>query len=110
MNMTGYEPEKTLNCIEEAIEREALPHPEPLPVDQWLASSAMQKSIRRGEGDRAIRAAHTLWTEDRQNFWRRLHVAALEDIGIGDPDAVVKVLVATAAPAWRRRIGDLRVG
>ena len=34
---------------------------EPLPCDRWLALSAMQKSIRRGDGLTAQRALTTLY-------------------------------------------------
>lgn len=84
--------------------------PDPMRADKWLLSSAMQKAIRRGEYELAAQAAHGLWLADRQNFWRRLHVTSLEDVGIGDLEAVGQTLSATTAFAWRRKLGDLNVG
>jgi len=81
-----------------------------LPGDRWLSSSSMQKAIRRGHSETALRAAMNLWTVDKRSFWRRLHVLACEDGGIACVEAVVKILTAHEAPAWRRRVGDLRVG
>src|SRR5688572_29458860 len=99
-----------LENLEIAIRSERHKQPEPMPGDRWLVASAMQKAIRRGETETALRAAASLWYAERQNFWRRLHVTACEDIGVGDVDAVSKVLVATASPSFRRQLGDLRVG
>lgn len=82
---------------------------EPLPCDKWLASSAWQKSIRRGKVEIALRAALTFWHLDRVGFWRRCLLVVLEDIGPGSPDVMVKVLNAYTATTWRRKIGDLRV-
>lgn len=84
--------------------------PEPLPGDKWLLSSAFQKSLRTGCTETALRAAVAFWEIDRQAFWRRLHVTAMEDIGIGHLETVLMVLVATASTSWRRKAGDLRVG
>src|SRR5450432_2546520 len=42
---------------------------EPLTCDRWLASSALQKAIRRGEVILAQRAARTLCDADRRSLW-----------------------------------------
>lgn len=101
--------------ILEEIERDMAGHAiaasiKALPGDRWLSASAMQKCIRRSETETALRAAVTVWQQDRRSFWRRAHTTAVEDIGIASVDTVVKVLTAHEAPAWRRRMGDLRVG
>ena len=62
---------------------------EPLPCDRWLAASALQKAIRRGDALTAQRAVRTLYRYDPRSACRRLLVIAREDIGIGAPDAVV---------------------
>jgi hypothetical protein len=101
---------KILTALEIAILSETYIPPEPLSGDKWIMSSCMQKSVRRQDTETAIRAATSLWLQDRQNFWRRLHIIACEDVSIGDVETVVKVLTATASSAWRRQVGDLRVG
>ena len=96
--------------LEAAIRAERFEPPEPMCGDRWIGASAMQKAIRRGHFETALHAATALWLQDRQNFWRRLHIIALEDVGIGSPENVAAVLTATDTSAFRRRIGDLRVG
>jgi hypothetical protein len=61
----------------------------PLLCDRWLALSAMQKAIRRGDSLTAQRALRTLYQHDPSSTWRRLLVIACEDVGIGSLDAVV---------------------
>ncbi len=78
--------------------------------DQWVLSSAMQKAIRRGETERAMKAGRGLWQQDRRSFWRRLHITALEDVGIGDINAVTTALTVYASPSFRQRTGDLQTG
>lgn len=82
----------------------------PLACDKWIASSAMQKTIRRGQTKLALRAGFTLWQQDRASFWRRVHTVSVEDVGLGSVDTVVKVLTAYAHTAWRARNDDLKVG
>ena len=74
--------------------------PEPLPTDKYVAVSALQKAIRRGDVRTAHRATATVHLLDRRSFWRRTLVTAFEDIGIGDLVAVTQ----TAAAA--ERAGD----
>ena len=82
---------------------------EPLPCDRWLAASALQKAIRRGDALTAGRAVRTLYRYDPRSAWRRLLVIAYEDIGIGALDAVVTTTVrgANRKPA-ARRVGTKR--
>ena len=61
----------------------------PLPCDRWLALSAMEKSIRRGDGLTAQRALRTLYQPDPSTPLRRLLIIAFEDVGIGALGAVV---------------------
>lgn len=82
----------------------------PLTCDKWIASSALQKTVRRGQVKLALRAGFTLWQQDRTSFWRRVHVMACEDIGIASPDVVVKVLTAYFHASWRAKSDDLKVG
>ncbi|NBX02902.1 MAG: hypothetical protein EBR02_02310 [Alphaproteobacteria bacterium] len=104
-----YEPDEILSNLERAISEETLYTPEPLPADKWLQKSFLQKSIRRGETERAVQAASSLWYTDKKKLWGRLHIIALEDIGVASTDTVVQVLTITASSVWRRKMGDLRV-
>lgn len=100
---------ETLSRLEADISDHPIPVPEVVHADKWLVSSMYQKSVRRGELERALRAAYTLWSLDKDNFWRRCHTLSLEDIGMVSPDVVAQVLIATSSSAWRRRVGDMRV-
>lgn len=60
-------------------------------LDPWLASSLLQKAIRRGEVAHARAAALRLLELRGPAVWRRLLVCAFEDVGPADPDAVVYV-------------------
>ncbi|HWE82655.1 MAG TPA: hypothetical protein VG265_13480 [Gaiellaceae bacterium] len=64
--------------------------------------SALQKSIRRGDEEGALTWATEL---DRAGFgdyvWKRLRIIASEDVGIGDPAAMVATRVLYEA--WRAR-------
>lgn len=79
------------------------PRPEPLAVSPWVAMSALQKAIRRGRADLALRAAATLLRDSPDRLWRRLGCVACEDIGLGDLEAIE---IATAALGGvRKRAG-----
>jgi MgsA AAA+ ATPase C terminal len=79
----------------------------PLPCDRWLASSALQKAIRRSEVLVAQRALRTLYRHDPRAAWRRLLVIACEDVGIGSLDAVTTAIrLGTDAKACREAGGD----
>lgn len=58
--------------------------PNELRVDPWVASSALQKAIRRGEVELAQRAAVILHKHRGPGVWRRLMTVAIEDVGIAD--------------------------
>ena len=62
---------------------------DPLPCDRWLASSALQKAIRRGEVLTAQRALRTLYRHDPSSAWRRLLIIACEDVGIASLPALL---------------------
>src|SRR5262245_55169903 len=78
----------------------------PLPCDRWIASSLLQKSIRRSEPQLALRAAFRLSAFDRSYTWRRLLVIAFEDVGAGDPDAVIETVAIATTPKWRSKHGE----
>lgn len=76
-----------------------VPRPDLLPGSPWVAMSALQKAIRRGRDDLALRAAATLVRDAPDRLWRRLGCIAAEDVGLGDLDAVA---IATAAMGGKR--------
>lgn len=85
-----------------------IPHTQPLRFDKWLVSSAMQKSIRRGDVETALRCAVHLYHTDKVMLWRRIAVTALEDIAIGDVKTVCEVLALNGCGIQRKNMGDLR--
>lgn len=74
-------------------------------VDRWVASSALQKAVRRNREGEALRCARLLVDVDPQRFWRRVTVIAMEDIGVGDIDAVADTVLAARSKAWRDQHG-----
>lgn len=78
------------------------PIPGPLPVDPFVASSLLQKAIRRGDADLAERAAITLWRLRGAGIWRRLMVIGNEDIGIASVEALIKTTAACTDPVLAR--------
>lgn len=82
-----------------------VPTIEPLLVSPWVAMSAMQKGIRRGDVDLALRAAATLLEKDATKLWRRLVGIVFEDIGLADLECVRLVMAATASKAFRQDHG-----
>jgi hypothetical protein len=84
--------------------------PRPLSIDPWVASSLLQKSIRRGDADLAQRAALTLFRLRRSAIWRRFMVIAFEDVGAASVEALLTVVRAAIDPNWRTSVGgDERV-
>lgn len=73
--------------------------------DPWLATSALQKAIRRGHEAAALAATSFLLDGHTDRFWHRLIVIALEDVGIGDLDLVRNVLLASTRKGWRAEHG-----
>lgn len=73
--------------------------------DPWLAASALQKAIRRGDRRTARTAVQILIERAPDRLWRRLVVIALEDIGIADLSLVAAVLWVSGRAAWRRQQG-----
>ncbi len=108
--MTVYDREGILEKLAVAIKGTPCKYIDPLQADKYILSSAWQKSVRRGQVHTALSAASAFWHADRQAFWRRMHLLAIEDMCAGDTDTVIKVLTATSSAIWRRRVGDLSVG
>jgi hypothetical protein len=77
----------------------------PLDISPWLAMSLMQKAIRRGREEIALRAAATLLRASPDRLWRRCRITAFEDIGVADLIIVAEVTAALAGRTYRARIG-----
>lgn len=85
--------------------RNQLPAFAPLATTSWIASSLLQKSIRRGRSDFALRAAATLLVNAPDRFWKRCGGIAFEDIGVADPEAVGLVAAALGGKRARASLG-----
>jgi hypothetical protein len=77
----------------------------PLNISPWLAMSLMQKAIRRGKAQLALRAAATLLRDSPERLWRRLLVTAFEDIGVADLATLSLAVTAQAGKKWRASVG-----
>jgi hypothetical protein len=66
----------------DAIFNFQIPTCDPLDVSPWLAAALLQKAIRRGADELALRAAATLLRGDAPDrLWRRCGGLAFENIG-----------------------------
>jgi hypothetical protein len=77
----------------------------PLDISPWLAMSLMQKAIRRGQEEIALRAAATLLRDSPDRLWRRCGVTAFEDIGVADLEVVAEVTAALVGKTFRAQLG-----
>lgn len=71
----------------------------------WLASSLLQKAIRRGLTSYARSSAYALLSLAPDRLWRRLICIAFEDIGAASMDTVATAVVAGDGKAFRRSLG-----
>jgi hypothetical protein len=101
-----------VNCLQSArhhlqvaIGNSQPPPPEPLEISSWIAMSAMQKAIRRGRTELALRAAATLLQQSPERLWRRLACIAFEDVGLGNPDLVALTTAAMGGKRVRASLG-----
>jgi hypothetical protein len=82
-----------------------LPDPQPIPSTPWVTMSLLQKSIRRGREDLALRAAATLLWRWPDRLWRRLGCIAAEDIGLGSVEALGITTAALTGKKFRADLG-----
>ena len=75
-------------------ERGSVPPIAPIAASPWVAMSLLQKSVRRGREDLALRAGATLFLNDPNKLWRRVGGIAFEDIGLADIDTLGVVVAA----------------
>ncbi len=97
--------------LADAVRQHEPKHPiQPLPIDRYVAMSALQKAVRRGRTDLALRSAATLLETSPRALWRRLGVIAFEDVGVADIDVVGWTVIAMGDASLRRKLGgDWRV-
>ncbi len=86
-------------------ERESVPELRPLRCSIWVAMSALQKAVRRGHEDHALRAAATLLVDAPDRLWRRLGGIAFEDVGLASIDTVGLVTAALGGKRIRAHLG-----
>lgn len=86
-------------------ERDIVPELGPLRCSVWIAMSALQKAIRRGHEDLALRAAAKLLIDAPERLWRRIGGIAFEDVGLADINAVGLVTAALGGKRIRARLG-----
>lgn len=85
---------------------QAPPTPPAIPAEQrFLATSALQKSVRRGNVDLAMRYAQQGCAIDAEHVFRRLATIAVEDVGIGNLLAVGMALAVLGNRAMRENGG-----
>lgn len=102
-NNFQYAIKERLRDIAESFEIRPL---QPSPVlDRWLATSLLQKSIRRAKPDLAWLAASYLLENHPAYFWRRLPIIAMEDIGVGDLDVTMMSILAGTDANLRVELG-----
>lgn len=67
------------------------PPPTPHGHEFGVATSALQKAIRRGQADDAVYWCLQLAAHYEAYTWKRLKTIATEDIGLADPDMMVRL-------------------
>ena len=77
--------------------------------DVHIASSCLQKALRRGELSFAFAAAQFLLRRDPERLWRRLCVCAFEEFGLVDLGVTARVVAVAASKAFRVVQGEERV-
>ncbi len=75
-------------------------------VNPWVASSLLQKAVRRGEAALAEAAATALYRFRRSSIWRRFLIIAVEDIGIADLDVLIEAVAISSGRTQRRKLGS----
>jgi hypothetical protein len=80
-----------LNNGDEHFEPIALKNPN----NKWIARSAFQKAMRRGQAERALRYGALLLGADVTYAWSALATVMIEDIGFGDLDGVFYSCITT---------------
>jgi hypothetical protein len=79
--------------------------PTPFTSTQWVASSLLQKAIRRGNLHAARQAGRFLLEVKREHLFRRLNAIAAEDIGMADIQTVAITAACLSSAKVRRDLG-----
>ena len=74
--------------------------------EKWIASSALQKCVRRSAVELGQRAAITFLRLDRPGLWRRLISIAFEDVGAADIDVLIETVAVATSADWRAKAGE----
>lgn len=83
--------------------------PKPGSFAKWLASSALQKSIRRGNLDAARYHCDQLLQIDSSYMMRRLNTVAAEDIGVAGLLAMAAYAMGGNLKSWQAKMGGEKV-
>src|SRR5262249_35968284 len=97
---------RAINSAKDSIQKDAAVANNALSCNRWIAASALQKAIRRGDTAIALRAAFALHREDRPAAWRRLIAIAFEDVGPAEVDVVLEAVAVATSPDWRALHGE----
>ncbi|MBS0472138.1 MAG: hypothetical protein JSR60_13775 [Proteobacteria bacterium] len=77
--------------------------------DVHIASSCLQKALRRADREHAQAAAAMLLQQDPERLWRRLCVCAFEDFGQSDLHVTAEVVAVVAGRNFRKTQGEARI-
>ncbi len=91
--------------LAEAVRSGPISPPSPIACSPWIGMSIMQKAIRRGREDLALRAGATLLRDAPDKFWRRVGCVAFEDVGVASLEAVGLATVALGGKQARAALG-----
>ncbi|QYZ68560.1 hypothetical protein [Neotabrizicola shimadae] len=99
-----------LDRFSDKLEREILtmgvyPRLTPIPATPWQAMSLLQKAIRRGKTELALRASANLLATSPDRFWRRAGIIAFEDVGVADLPTLGMVAAALRGKRFRQSLG-----
>ena len=94
-----------LEDLADEIAIDTIPLAQPMPCDRYVARSALQKAIRRGDVDIALQALAALLIRHPAGLWRGLTIIALEDVGVAGMNTVAGVVAAARDRNWRRDHG-----
>ena len=104
--MTGHDLTTAREQLVQAVAQFDPPPFYPINASPWVAMALLQKAIRRGRKQCALRAAATLLRQSPERPWRRIGCIAYEDVGVGDLDTVAMVTTALAGKRFRASLGD----
>lgn len=91
--------------LAEAISQHSASSAIPLPISIWVAMSCLQKAIRRGRQDIALRAAATLLDVAPERLWRRCAGILFEDIGVADFPTISLAMAGLTGKRFRKSVG-----